>query len=327
MENIELQKNKKIVLSVDPILKEYEDILLKKSKKYFKSVDFILGSEPETNSYYFKKLKKLKENMIFGKVIEKIYNYKKTNYYEELLKKYLEIDYVLVIGEIGYSETFIDLVKKKNSKIKFIKFIWDKMGKKEIEWYKKTYDEVYTFEKEDAKTYDIKWRPSFYLEHEVEEKEEDFYYLGRERDTERYKYVKKIYEYCLKNNLKYNILLYTQGKKKKDKFITNQKIKYSENIKNVKKSKVTFEKNIVDQKGLSLRTLECLAYNTKLITTNKDVINYDFYNENNILIVDKIEEIEKIDIKFFKSPYLELSKEILDKYSFEGFLKEIFEIK
>ncbi|MBM6874878.1 hypothetical protein H6A04_04290, partial [Fusobacterium mortiferum] len=46
MENIELQKNKKIVLSVDPILKEYEDILLKKSKKYFKSVDFILGSEP-----------------------------------------------------------------------------------------------------------------------------------------------------------------------------------------------------------------------------------------------------------------------------------------
>ena len=73
--------------------------------------------------------------------------------------------------------------------------------------------------------------------------------------------------------------------------------------------------------------MECLAYNTKLITTNKDVINYDFYNENNILIVDKIEEIEKIDINFFKSPYLELSKEILDKYSFEGFFKEIFEIK
>lgn len=73
--------------------------------------------------------------------------------------------------------------------------------------------------------------------------------------------------------------------------------------------------------------MECLAYNTKLITTNKDVINYDFYNENNILIVDKIEEIEKIDINFFKSPYLELSKEILDKYSFEGFLKEIFFIR
>lgn len=324
MENLELLKNKKIILSVDPILKEYENIMLEKTKKYFKDVEFILGSEPEINFYYYKKLRKLKEIKILGKFIEKIYNKKIKNYYNKLLEKYLDKDYVLVIGEIGYSQEFIELVKKKNKKIRFLKFIWDKMEQKKIEEYKENYDVVYTFEKDDAIRYNLKWRPSFFLEYENLVKNIDFYYLGRERDKERYIYVKKIFEYCIKNKLNYKILLYSQDKKKKEEFITNKKIKYSENIENIKKSRVTFEKNIVNQKGLSLRTLECLAYNTKLITTNKDIIHYDFYHENNIMVVEKAEDIENIDIDFFKVPYKKLSGDILYRYSFEGFIEEIF---
>lgn len=324
MENLEILKNKKIILSVDPILKEYENIMLEKTKKYFKDVEFILGSEPEINFYYYKKLRKLKEIKIFRKFIEKIYNKKIKNYYNKLLEKYLDKDYVLVIGEIGYSQEFIELVKKKNKKIRFLKFIWDKMEQKKIEEYKENYDMVYTFEKDDAIRYNLKWRPSFFLEYENLVKNIDFYYLGRERDKERYIYVKKIFEYCIKNKLNYKILLYSQDKKKKEEFITNKKIKYSENIENIKKSRVTFEKNIVNQKGLSLRTLECLAYNTKLITTNKDIIHYDFYHENNIMVVEKAEDIENIDIDFFKVPYKKLSGDILYRYSFEGFIEEIF---
>ena len=324
MENLEILKNKKIILSVDPILKEYENIMLEKTKKYFKDVEFILGSEPEINSYYYKKLRKLKEIKIFRKFIEKIYNKKIKNYYNKLLEKYLDKDYVLVIGEIRYSQEFIELAKKKNRKIRFLKFIWDKMEQKKIEEYKENYDVVYTFEKADAIRYNLKWRPSFFLEYENLVKNIDFYYLGRERDKERYIYVKKIFEYCIKNKLNYKILLYSQDKKKKEEFITNKKIKYSENIENIKKSRVTFEKNIVNQKGLSLRTLECLAYNTKLITTNEDIIHYDFYQENNIMVVEKAEDIENIDIDFFKVPYKKLSGDILYRYSFEGFIEEIF---
>ena len=324
MENLEILKNKKIILSVDTILQEYENTMLEKVKKYFKDVEFILGSEPEINSYYYKKLKKLKKIKILGKFIEKIYDKKIKNYYNELVEKYLDIDYVLVIGEIGYSQGFIDLVKKNNKKVKFIKFIWDKMEQDKIEEYKKNYDIVYTFEKDDAAKYNLKWRPSFFLEYESLEKNTDFYYLGRERDKERYIYVKKFFEYCIRNKLNYKILLYSQDKKKKEKFITHNKIKYSENIENIKKSKVTFEKNIINQKGLSLRSLECLAYNTKLITTNKDIINYDFYDENNIMVVEKAEDIENIDIDFFRVPYKKLSDNILYRYSFEGFIEEIF---
>ena len=145
MENLEILKNKKIILSVDPILKEYENIMLEKTKKYFKDVEFILGSEPEINSYYYKKLRKLKEIKIFRKFIEKIYNKKIKNYYNKLLEKYLDKDYVINIKEIRYSQEFIELAKKKNRKIRFLKFIWDKMEQKKIEEYKENYDVVYTF--------------------------------------------------------------------------------------------------------------------------------------------------------------------------------------
>ena len=36
------------------------------------------------------------------------------------------------------------------------------------------------------------------------------------------------------------------------------------------------------QVGLTIRTIECLGAKRKLVTTNSDIKNYDFYNENNI---------------------------------------------
>ena len=42
------------------------------------------------------------------------------------------------------------------------------------------------------------------------------------------------------------------------------------------------------------------------------------------MVVEKAEDIENIDIDFFKVPYKKLSGDILYRYSFEGFIEEIF---
>lgn len=73
-----------------------------------------------------------------------------------------------------------------------------------------------------------------------------------------------------------------------------------------------------------MRTFECLGNRIKLITENKDIVNYDFYDKENIYIIEKKEDIEKIPVEFFKTPYKEIDKDILEKYSFRGFVKEIF---
>jgi hypothetical protein len=41
------------------------------------------------------------------------------------------------------------------------------------------------------------------------------------------------------------------------------------------------------QTGLTMRTIEMLGLKKKLITTNKDVVDYDFYDEKNIFIIDR----------------------------------------
>ncbi|MBP8794066.1 MAG: hypothetical protein KBH29_12885, partial [Lutibacter sp.] len=80
-----------------------------------------------------------------------------------------------------------------------------------------------------------------------------------------------------------------------------------------------------DQSGLSFRIFESMMYRKKLITNNSDVRNYDFYNPNNILIVNK--DASNIYKDFFETAYQEIEKEIYSKYTLESWLKKVFELK
>ena len=59
-----------------------------------------------------------------------------------------------------------------------------------------------------------------------------------------------------------------------------------------------------EQVGLSFRIFEALGHRKKLITTNKDIVNYDFYHPQNILVVD--ENTIEIPEEFVTSPYVEI---------------------
>jgi hypothetical protein len=62
----------------------------------------------------------------------------------------------------------------------------------------------------------------------------------------------------------------------------------------------------------------------KLITTNTDIINYDFYHKENIFIMDRKEM--DIDLGFIEGNYHEINKEIYEKYSISGWTKNILGI-
>lgn len=79
-----------------------------------------------------------------------------------------------------------------------------------------------------------------------------------------------------------------------------------------------------DQSGLSFRIFESMMYRKKLITNNNDVINYDFYNPNNILIVNK--DASNITKGFFETEYQEIEKDIYNKYTLDSWLKKVFEL-
>ncbi|MEM6687370.1 MAG: hypothetical protein AAF617_16440 [Bacteroidota bacterium] len=93
----------------------------------------------------------------------------------------------------------------------------------------------------------------------------------------------------------------------------------------IQKAKIIVEIQRTEQVGLSFRIFEALGHRKKLITTNKDIVNYDFYHPQNILVVD--ENTIEIPADFVTSEYVEIDDEILSKYKIENWVKPIFGLK
>ncbi|WP_324035433.1 hypothetical protein [Aeromonas caviae] len=83
-------------------------------------------------------------------------------------------------------------------------------------------------------------------------------------------------------------------------------------------TKVVIDIEHPSQNGLTMRTIEMLGMQKKLVTTNKNVAEYDFYNPNNILIVDR--NNPRIDPEFIHSKYQRVDKKILEKYKLSTWL-------
>ena len=75
------------------------------------------------------------------------------------------------------------------------------------------------------------------------------------------------------------------------------------------------------QCGLTMRTIEMIGLRKKLITTNKDIVNYDFYHEDNILVVDRNNFV--LDEAFIDRPYYHLDEQIYEKYSLSHGIMEV----
>ena len=72
--------------------------------------------------------------------------------------------------------------------------------------------------------------------------------------------------------------------------------------------------------GWDVKVLEALGAKKKLITTNEDVVNYDFYREENIYVYNGTFDYTS---RFFKDPYREVDPSIYEQYSLRNWLTEI----
>lgn len=80
---------------------------------------------------------------------------------------------------------------------------------------------------------------------------------------------------------------------------------------------------VIDKhKGLTFRIFEAMGLSKKIITNNPDIINYDFYNPQNILIINNENPI--IPNHFLETEYTPVPKEIYNKYTLESWVKTVF---
>lgn len=253
----------------------------------------------------------------------------KTIYYGEkiveILKESNEIqDLILTIKADFIDQKSLNEFKKYTTKS--IAFFNDSIAR-----YPKTanilkcFDEVYSFEKEDCKKYNLKFKTNFIYNYtdNVPFKSTFKYQLfnisSRDKRTNS---ILKIAQTLKSENIKYKIIIF-DGKNRiqANESITliRSPLSLDDVNKYIDNSQILLDIQRKNQAGLTFRIFESLGLEKKLITSNADVKSYGFYNPNNILVIDIDNPI--FPNSFFETPYQRIPKEILKKYLVENWVK------
>lgn len=276
-------------------------------------------------------------------------------YYAEIndSEKNFNPDYVFFVNSEAVDKESLDMLRQTYTKACFILYMWDSTKNKHIKQYFGEFDRLYSFDKYDCKKYGMTFRPLFFIPIFEKKKGEDS--LSQiDEDGKEYKYdisfigtvhsdrvriVTELMDYCNRQNLSYYWYLYVPGKLMyflrwcTDKAFRHIDKKYvyiipmpKERFAEVSDStRCVLDINHPKQTGLTMRTIEMLGACRKIITTNEEVENYDFYISTNQIVIsrDKI-NIEKDSIR---KKYVNIEPEIYEKYTLSGWIRDIFQME
>ncbi len=265
-------------------------------------------------------------------------------YIEHLFRKELQkisashYDLIFVVRGQTLSVKMHKLLRQKYPHAKKVLYMWDSMeNSPSVAKTLSFYDKKSSFDPQSAKQYGMEFRPLFFInKFSISDNKKNLYgisFIGT-MHSDRYGFIKSI-ENELTKDVSHYWYFYLQAKwvfylyKLTKLAMRNAKImefQFSPILKKdvseiFLKSKCILDVEHPRQNGLTMRTFEAIGAAKKIITTNKNIKNYDFYNENNILVVDRKKPI--IPPNFFASDYINIADNLYYKYSISGWLDDI----
>lgn len=264
-------------------------------------------------------------------------------YYEEITLKIKDkrYDYIFICQAEATPTSFLKDVRKMNPNAKMVLMLWDSVANK-VNTLEKLdlFDEVFSFDKKDCEQFGLTFRPLFFdAEYELIAKEEpplvyDLFFVGTVH-SDRYQILKEVKQQFEKNNLTVFYFMYLPSKLMyyQRKFLTSelngsQITEFSfvgmpsdQLTALLKQSKAVVDIQHPKQSGLTMRTIEMLGANKKMITTNKDIRHYDFYHPNNICIVDRDKVV--VPTEFMTTPYVPVDEKVKERYSITYFVQDL----
>lgn len=325
-------KNKKI-LYIGHKFYGYEYEIINNLQELGVTVDFF--DERASESFWYKLILKLKLKFLINFYIIKYYN----NIMNKT--KNIKYDYVFINRLESINYNILSKIKIIHNSSIYILYQWDS-----VEGYKpntklfELFDKKFTFDSEDAQKYDnFKLLPLFYIDIYKNIKNNsikyDMCFIGSGH-TDRYLVIEKIKNslgkdkkiftfYRLGSKLTYLFrkIFDKRMKKASYKEFSFESLSQVQVVDYISKSNIVIDIENSIQSGLTMRTIEMLGAKKKLVTTNKNIKNYDFYHPNNIFVIDRNNPV--IDKDFIEKPYIELDKEIYDKYYIKNWLITIFD--
>lgn len=324
-------KNKR-VLFLCPLFFNYHKKLMKAMESLGAEVDYF--DERPSNTVLSKALLRINRKFVAVQI---------KKYYEEItLKiKHKTYDFIFICQAEATPISFLNEARKMNPNAKMVLMLWDSVANK-VNTLEKLdlFDEVFSFDKKDCDRLGLTFRPLFFdKEYEVIAKEEpplvyDLFFVGTVH-SDRYRILKKVKKQFEKSHLSVFYFMYIPSKLMyyQRKLFTNE-LNGSEREEfsfvgmpgdqltaKLKQSKAVVDIQHPKQTGLTMRTIEMLGANKKMITTNADIQNYDFYHPNNICIVDREKVV--VPTEFMTATFVPVDEKIKERYSINYFVLDI----
>ncbi len=294
-------------------------------------------NERPTNNVFARILIRLNRNLI-NKYIDQ--------YYDRIIEKTCneKYDFIFFIKGESISPAIISRLRDAHPEAKIVMYYWDSIANnKNAKGMLNCFDKVLSFDKNDSKQFNLEFLPLFYIPQYAEianakvEQEYDMMFAGTTH-SERFEFVNGIANQIKQAGGKCFTWFYFPSKVNFYKLKWDNPKFRSAKIENFvftpmscdtlldyyAKSRIQIDMQHPKQTGLTMRTIETLGAKKKLITTNANVKEYDFYRPENILVVDRYNPV--ITKKFINAEWKDIPEEIYNKYSISSWLNTIFTI-
>ena len=323
------------LLLIMPSFFNYPDLIIDELNNMGYDVDYF-DDRPSTNAWV-KAAIRINKNLI-KTYIKKYFDH----VMETVSSKKYDVVFLISGQSLSFSENMIRKIKQCQKQARFVLYQWDsQVNFPYIKTVQKYFYKCYSFDKRDvAENKILNFLPLFYSRtyenigaRNNKKFEYDFCFVGTAH-PKKYKFIKMMSEQLKSVYPKQFIYFFFPSpivffyRKIRNKEL--RKAKYKEfhyvPLKGKKmddiyeKSRCVLDSAQDGQLGLTIRVIEALGAKKKLITTNEDIVNYDFYCPENIYLYNGKIDLQNI---FFNSEYINPDEKIYKKYSLHNWLKEI----
>ena len=267
---------------------------------------------------------------IFDKYIQKVINKHKGE----------RFDYILICRGEAFTPLTIGHLRTSFPGAKVILYLWDILRTTKVEYNIGCCDRAMSFDPDDVTSHEgLLFRPTFFVPEYMEvtdntKPNKDIVFIGT-LHSNRHKLIAFLDKAFSDQGFRFftylfvpSPLVYIKDAVLKFPYISIKKVHFlpislHDTVKVLNDAKAILDINYTGQKSLSTRAFEAMAARRKYITTNEEVKTYDFYNPNNILVIDLKKPV--IPKGFINTPFEPVREEILYKYSVKGLVDDLFE--
>lgn len=250
-------------------------------------------------------------------------------------------DTILIVNGQTLSYKMLSTLRTSFPAARVVLYMWDSIdNRRGVVANLPLFDTTFSFDPLSARNYGMGQRPLFFSKGFERPADDDFdYHLSfvGTAHTDRYAVVNRLRRSLLPELRSYWYLYLQAPWVYYAYFVSNQAMRQArrDEFQFVPLNKTALQSvfsrslAIVDiehpqQRGLTMRTFETMGSHKKLITTNSQVRDYDFFNDDNICVVDRA--APRVPSAFLESPFAPISPELYRRYSIEGWVDEVLDL-